>query len=399
MTIKTEEFPLNKPAQHDTDLADAQLVITRDADGRHRIGQITYKAEEMNHPTCPHHSTSSPRIKTTMIRERKARVTPTTYDKQSSPSTDQDYSSLAETSASKPSSTSSLDTKDEEEWIEQAINALAVSPRTEPTISENKMKISSINIVEEPTKSPTNQRNQPLLALAPSRITESMIEVPLPLTSHGNVNDFDIRDIDDAMRIDLSTMDNDSLESSDDILQVKKVKPSTINKTKTRVIGKKTPEAVRRPMPLSVSRYTSPKQQSTSISRRRSQSSELLEPTIDTSKLDRDSGFDEQDFRRERLHSNGDDNSSVSSVRSARSSTNYKENKSYELRLKKMNLKRQSIEQIPTTDRFGRSTISASRDRLPSASKDRKLSQPTLKLLNTGKSNESLPLTKSKIIS
>ncbi|CAF4970107.1 unnamed protein product, partial [Rotaria socialis] len=42
---------------------------------------------------------------------------------------------------------------------------------------------------------------------------------------------------------------------------------------------------------------------------KRAQSSETIDKMNDISKLDRDSGFDEQDFRRERLHSNGDDNS------------------------------------------------------------------------------------------
>jgi hypothetical protein len=90
----------------------------------------------------------------------------------------------------------------------------------------------------------------------------------------------------------------------------------------------------------------------------RSQSIELLDrsPLNDISKLDRDSGFDEQDFRCERLHSSYDDNSSVSSLKSARSSIGrslssdlngqtYRENKAYELRLKALDSTRISNEQ------------------------------------------------------
>lgn len=80
---------------------------------------------------------------------------------------------------------------------------------------------------------------------------------------------------------------------------------------------------------------------------KRTQSSEIIEKLNDSSRLDRDSGFDEQDFRRERLQSNGDDNSSISSIKSpkipatARSlNLDYKENKAYELRMKKLDPKR-----------------------------------------------------------
>ena len=127
VTIKTEEFPLTKPSIHDTNLVDAQLVITRDADGRHHIGQITYKSEEdtLNQQlSCPHHHnhhhhlTNIPKIKSV---RGTGRLTPSSiYNKQSSPSTDQDYSSLTETTPSKPSSSSSLDFK--EESIEQPMN-------------------------------------------------------------------------------------------------------------------------------------------------------------------------------------------------------------------------------------------------------------------------------------
>ncbi|CAF0977157.1 unnamed protein product [Didymodactylos carnosus] len=45
VALRTEEFPL-RPTNASSDLRDAELVITRDADGRHRIGQIVYKFED-----------------------------------------------------------------------------------------------------------------------------------------------------------------------------------------------------------------------------------------------------------------------------------------------------------------------------------------------------------------
>jgi len=97
----------------------------------------------------------------------------------------------------------------------------------------------------------------------------------------------------------------------------------------------------------------------------RSQSIELLDrsPLNDTSKLDRDSGFDEQDFCCERLHSSYDDNSSASSLKSARSSITrslssdlngqtYRENKAYELRLKALDYTRILNEQSTQDSRL-----------------------------------------------
>jgi hypothetical protein len=102
-----------------------------------------------------------------------------------------------------------------------------------------------------------------------------------------------------------------------------------------------------------------------SIISRRSQSIELFDksPLNDISKLDRDSGFDEQDFRCERLQSSYDDNSSVSSLKSARSSIGrslssdlngqiYRENKAYELRLKALDYTRILNEQSSQDSRL-----------------------------------------------
>ena len=333
VTLKTEEFPLNKPSTHDTNLVDAQLVITRGADGRHRIGQITYKSEEDTQPansSCPHHQ-SSPRLKT--------KTSPLTYQKQSSPSTDQDYSSLAETtSPSKPSSSSSLDLNDE-------------------------------------------------LMLKKPSITESIIDsIDGFRHPRASERDFDIRDIEDAMRIEPTGMDNDSLESSEGVLEekpptskkVNRKKPVTHARYSTRSTTlpnvvealKKEEHRTRRPLPLSINRYTAAGRKPLG----NAQSTEVL----DISKLDRDSGFDEQDFRRERLHSNGDDNSSISSIPSARSSTarsvtsDYRENKSYELRMKKLDAKRQDL---AAKSRHSRDPLPS-----PTTSKDRKHSQSRVKL-------------------
>lgn len=352
VTIKTEEFPLNKPSNHDTNLVDAQLVITRGADGRHRIGQITYKAEEDTQPAtapCPQHHQSSPRMNIKSPR--------TIYQKQSSPSTDQEYSSLAETtSPSKPSSSSSLDLKEDVDDVMKTNKSL-----TRPLIVES--------------------------------VIDSIDGYIHPAASN---RDFDIRDIEEAMRIEPTGMDNDSLESSEGVLEekpptskkpVNRKKPVTHTRYSARsntlpnvldVVKKGGDLTPRRPLPLSINRYTSPRRKPPLPNSHRSQSTELLDKSIDISKLDRDSGFDEQDFRRERLHSNGDDNSSISSIPSARSSTarsvtsDYRENKSYELRMKKLDAKRQDL---ATKTRNSRDTLPP-----PPTSRDRKHSQPRVKL-------------------
>lgn len=382
--MKTEEFPLPKPSNHDTNLADAQLVITRGTDGRHRIGQITYKAEEdtlNSQPACPHHhhhhqSSPTPPMKRKTVRN-SGRVTPSSiFHKQSSPSTDQDYSSFTETttttSPSKPSPSSSVEFK-EEMIIEQAISSLALT-----TIERHPSPPRTFIKPSPPPPPPIKTNNL--------SITESVIGNIDGYTSPTSVHvseDFDLRDIEEVMGIEKKPsadettldMDNDSLESTEGILEEKK-KPTPTKKSTAYVSAfylaqkQKFQEelaANRKRGITSFNRYTT---RSTTLSNvadsirkgdptmksprkpmsatHRSQSSDVIDKHNDSSKLDRDSGFDEQDFRRERLNSNGDDNSSVCSMRSTRSSTarssnlEIRENRSYELRMKKLDAKRMS---------------------------------------------------------
>ncbi|CAF2032013.1 unnamed protein product [Rotaria magnacalcarata] len=446
ITIKTEEFPLPKPTNHDTNLVDAQLVITRGADGRHHIGQITYKAEEdtLNQPsTCPHHQHqhrhSSPltvKVKSTRTTERS--TPPSVFNKQSSPSTDQDYSSLTETTPSKPSSTSSLDFK--EDYIEQAIKSLNIT-----SIENQRVRSSSpiekpihintpppLAIVIQPAK-PSNQKSNHIIAKPPS-ITESIIDTIdgyVPPKSSANSHDFNISDIDDVMGItkksspnaDTMNMDNDSLENGEGILEEKKSSPAPLSSRSqsakksggnfsTFYLAQKQKfqqEQVsnRQRSASNLNRYATrsntlpnvvealkKEEQATKQRRKpliattkRAQSSEIIDKMNDISKLDRDSGFDEQDFRRERLHSNGDDNSSMSSLRSPRGSTassinlDYKENKSYELRMKKLDAKRNSIEKNSPVKTVRNANLSTRRsyDVIlpgPPTNKYRKNSQP-----------------------
>ena len=247
VTIKTEEFPLPKPSVHDTNLVDAQLVITRGADGRHRIGQITYKSEEdtLNQPpVCPHHHNhnhSPPRITKVKTVRNTGRSTPVSiYNKQSSPSTDQDYSSLTETTPSKPSSSSSLDFKDES--IEEPTKSFTIptmddlpiehySPikksQTEPLIA-----INSRSFVIESTKPSSKKTSDDFKQYRPI-ITESVIDTIDPLFIESK-HDFDINDIEDVMGLnkkqtttdeDTTNIDNDSLDSSEGVIKEKK-KPS-----------------------------------------------------------------------------------------------------------------------------------------------------------------------------
>ena len=421
VTVKTEEFPLTKPSNHDTNLVDAQLVITRDADGRHRIGQITYKSEEdilhqqQQQASCPHHhhhhrSPSASKIKSTRSSSTA------TFHQQSSPSTDQDYSSLTDT----PSKPSSFDHK-RERSRKPAPNSftehIRTRRRTSPAVS---LPLSD----DTPSLSLKNRRG----------ITESIIDTIddyIRPSSAGSERDFDLHDIQDALAIrrtstsnedDSTNMDNDSLESSEGILDDaskitasplppaappskstvnrKKPPPSSIGNAKSRYSTRSNtvPNVVEAVRKESEQSRRSPSTSMPKVTRkippltRRSQSSELIDKIADTSKLDRDSGFDEQDFRRERLHSNGDDVSSISSFKSARSSvaaaarsTNfeYRENKSYELRLKKLDAKRQSVEQESAlkSRRVRNSSSSAKRsnETVPTTYRDRKFSQPTIK--------------------
>ena len=139
------------------------------------------------------------------------------------------------------------------------------------------------------------------------------------------------------MRSRSDDMDNDSLESNDEKPIIKTSTPR-----KTTNLNRQTSRSTT----ISNLIQSTPRRKPLAVSHQRSQSTEILnkKQQNDLSKLDRDSGFDEQDFRRERLLSTGDDNSSVSSFRISRPSSTvrleYKENKSYELRMKKLEEKR-----------------------------------------------------------
>lgn len=387
VTIKTEDFPLTKPTNHDTNLSDAQLIITRDADGRHHIGQITYKSEEdlTLSRSCPHHhqqqhqvNPPSPAPKIKSVRGTGRLVSPSIYRKLSPPNIDQDYSSYT------PSS--SIDTRS------YTISANEVrSLKTESFVpNRSRPKLSN----------DTFKENKPM-PRSKSAFSEVMINdidgyrTPTFLESE---HDFDISDIGDALRIhhnedDPTNMDEDSLESCEGVLEPKKKSTPQIpihsnnQPTVTNVksggvctalyFAQKQRRATITQNPLSSFSYarsnTLPDvieamkkeeaaeniaQKSSTTNNRRSKSIELLEknPLNDMSKLDRDSGFDEQDFRCERLQSSYDDNSSVSSLKSVRSSTGrslssdlngqiYRENKAYELRLKALDHTRMQHEQ------------------------------------------------------
>jgi hypothetical protein len=345
VTIKTEDFPLTKRTIHDTNLTDAQLLITRDAEGRHHIGQITYKSEEdlTQQHTCPHHhNPSSPIPKVKSVRGTGRLSSPSTYNKQSSPSTDQDYSSYT------PSS--SIETK---------------SYKTEP-IKKSKTDFTDGTI--------------------------DNIDSYITPTYGESENDFDISDIGDILPTnhqdeDITNMDEDSLESCEAVLVTKKkpAPPPPIISDKKPIITKVKSGGVctalylaQKQKQASVHKNSSPtilytrsntlpnviealkkeelvnkSRRKSAINSQRSQSIELLDksPLNDISKLDRDSGFDEQDFRCERLQSSYDDNSSVSSLKTSRSSIarslssdlngqTYRENKAYELRLKALDYTR-----------------------------------------------------------
>ena len=314
--MKTEDFPLSKSSSaHNTDLTDAQLVITRDADGRHRINQITYKSEEdltsQSH-SCAHHQKS---------KIQSARGTGRILPKQSSPSTDQDYSSYT------------------------------------------------------PSSSIEHERRQ---------YSEGFIDNIDNSTYAESENDFDITDIGDALRLnhDHTTMDEDSLESCEGVLETKKKLFSSPMVSNMKIksggvctafyLAQKQRQANRsNTLPNVVGAMAKEErickttiQRKSSNFSQRSQSTECIDKN--PFNLDRDSGFDEQDFRSERLHSSYDDNSSLSSVKSARSSSHqrsissdlnnpiYRENKAYELRLKALN--DQSTRTMPIVHRYRKNT-------------------------------------------
>jgi hypothetical protein len=434
---------LPKPSIHDTNLVDAQLVITRGADGRHRIGQITYKSEEdilNQQPACPHHHHNqhqSPPRKMKTARSTEQLTPLSIFNKQSSPSTDQDYSSLTETPThSKPSSSSSLDFK--EESIEQPMESLDLTTTEDHPIRfyspVNKSKTEPVVQVDDHPIESTKPSDQKFKDNK-SRITESVIgniDDDIHSTSTAVEHDFDINDIEDVMRItkkstpneNTTNMDNDSLEDSEGVLEEKKkpsLPPTSTKKssgyTSAFYIAQKQKfqqEQItnrKRPPISNLNRYSSrsttlsnvvegiKKDEQISKQRRkpmvvtqRSQSSDLIEKSNDISKLDRDSGFDEQDFRRERLHSNGDENSSVSSMKSPRSSIvarsvnlEIRENKAYELRMKKLDTKRNSLEKDPPLKTRQNSSLSTRRGSdlvppIPPTNKYRKSSQPIVNI-------------------
>ena len=351
VTIKTEEYPLNKPTAHDANLTDAHLVITRDAQGRHHIGQITYQSEEdrLNRPAaCPQHShqaspTPIPKAKSA---RGTGRVTPSfSYSKPSFAGADLDYSPL-------PISSS----------IRSYSPTVATSQRTadHQTSTIRESMIDNIDDYINPSHAASEQ-------------------------------DFDLGDINDAMRIypksanddDLTNMDEDSLESCSGVIEehTKSLTPSPVLSSKRLSMSKVKPGGYCTALYLAQKRketssnsFTYPR--STTLPNvsdtirtqdhrhnhphpQRKTAADIFNrlPVPDMSKLDRDSGFDEQDFRCERLHSGGDeDNSSLSSTRSARSSLThsassetqnqiYRENKAYELRLQALDFTRTLNEQ------------------------------------------------------
>jgi hypothetical protein len=377
VTIKTEDFPLTKPTIHDTNLADAQLVITRDAAGRHHIGQITYKSEEdLTQPrSCPHHHPhpSSPVPKIKSVRGTGRVFSPSIYQKQSSPSIDQDYSSYT------PSS--SIETNEHRPYKPES----TIRDRSKSNVSNDNFKTTN------------------LMKRSKSAFSEGMIDNIdgyITPTFAESENDFDISDIGDALRInhngdDPTNMDEDSLESSEDILEnKKKPAPPPIVSNKQPIITKVKSGGVctalylaQKQRQATISKNSSPtlsysrsntlpdvveavkKEEQIQKSRRkssgnsrRSKSTEFFDksPLNDMSKLDRDSGFDEQDFHCERLQSSYDDNSSVSSLkssinRSLSSDLNgqtYRENKAYELRLKALDSARILNEQSTQDSRL-----------------------------------------------
>ncbi|CAF0993741.1 unnamed protein product [Adineta ricciae] len=383
VTLKTEDFPLTKPIFHDANLANAQLVITRDPDGRHHIGQITYKSEENLHlqQSCRHHHHPHQNPQSPVPKIRSARGTghstlsPTSY-KQSSPSTDQDYSSYLQTFSTETKPSSILPNENQSNGYCRTDFVLR-QPPTSKMLNDNHKE---------------NQHNsRATIKSYRSGFVESIIDnIDGYITPNlgESEQDFDISDIDDAMRShnhdhDTTQMDEDSLESAEGVLETTKhpafVPPPTYSaktpstpkaksggictalylaqKQKQIAAFRKTPtmtaysrsntlpnvnQVVKNEEKPIIKTHRKP-----TVASQRSQSTDLFEktPYNDISKLDRDSGFDEQDFRCERLHSSYDDNSSISSLKSARNSIGrslssdlngqtYRENKAYELRLK-----------------------------------------------------------------
>ncbi|CAF0805728.1 unnamed protein product [Rotaria sordida] len=401
VTIKTEEYPLSKSTMHDTNLTDAQLIITRDADGRHHIGQITYKSEDdLNQlHSCPHHHHStkqlSPIPKVKSARGTGHLITPSIYDKQSSPSTDQDYSSYTPTLSIETNlSNISINESHRQYKTKSICKQSSQSKIFKDSYKENQQKITSMN------KKSQFGFTESFIDNIDDFITPTLDECE---------HDFDISDIDDIIRINnhdenRTNIDEDSLESCEGTLEINKksilssrqinsdikpilanVKPGGIctalylaHKQKQASNNKKLSstflytrsntlpnviEAVKKEAQINKTH----RKTTTTTNKQRSQSAELFNKNFlnDTSKLDRDSGFDEQDFRCERSHSSYDDNSSLSSMKSVRSSITrslssdlngqtYRENKAYELRLKALDYTKILNEQYVQDPRLNR---------------------------------------------
>jgi hypothetical protein len=307
------------------------------------------------------------------------------FSKQSSPNTDQDYSS---NTFSCSTETKPLDIfPNENRYIQQYKTDFVLREHSQSKIindnfKENKPMITPV------IKNSKLGFNESIIDNIDGYITPNLGE---------SEHDFDISDIDDAMRItnhdeDLTNMDEDSLENSEGVLENKKkpapappssiisIKKPTIPKIKSGGIctalylAQKQKQASADKKEATISAYkrsnTLPNvieaikkeeqiHRKSSAVAQRSQSTDLFDkhPSSDSSKLDRDSGFDEQDFRCERLHSSYDDNSSVSSLKSVQSSIGrslssdlngqtYRENKAYELRLKALDYTRTLNQQL-----------------------------------------------------
>ena len=322
VTIKTEDYPLVRPTFHDTNLNNAQLIITRDNEGRHRIEQITYKSEEnLLRPSvsCPHHHSPSPVPKVKSARGTGQIIPPT--------------------------STSTPSVRASKEFVSPTCSTIPTM-KIDPTSAFTELQIDNVDDYITPYLSKSDQ-------------------------------DFDLSDINDAMNVeqkatqrsdedDTTRMDEDSLESCPGTIDQSKsiLPPSPLLSNRSMCGSKGKPGgyctalylAQKKRQSVTCPRSTTMPNVHDELSLNRSQSprKNFLDPLDrlgfhDISKLDRDSGFDEQDFRFERLHSAGDeDNSSLSSIRSSLGHStssetqqqSYRENKAYELRLKALDYTR-----------------------------------------------------------
>lgn len=254
--MKTEEFPVCRTTSHENDLSEAQLFVTRDANGRHRIDKISFKSDED--------------FSITKRKVRRENCSKTNDDDRTTASVSS-FSTLNQTLTEKSSnlSDSTFDLSPMEKCLE---NRSTDDETTE--MDEDSLNSFQATIDEERSVLPASP-------MIPSRS-----------------------------------------------VSMSKVKPGGIF----------------------TAIYLAQKQKDLSSKRKCSN---------DFSRLERDSGFDEQDFQRERLQSNGDeDNSSFSSRRSSAAqsfssefqSTIYRENKAYELRLKALDSNKTSLESSQSAD-------------------------------------------------